>query len=159
VPDWNLMSCSRLLISRRRLLRILGSSTGVALAGVAAGSGCGAPTGSPPTGPVSGGSVSALPLGSLRVMGNVAVARDSQGIYAMSAVCTHASCLLTDSSDQIAAGLDCPCHSSRFDGGGAVLRGPARDPLQHYQVTIAADGAITVDGSQPVADAVRAPVG
>ena len=152
------VSCPRLLISRRRLLRVLGTSTGVALVGAAAGVGCGAPTGSPPTGPVSGGNLSALTVGGLRVMGNVVVARDAQGVYGFSAVCTHASCLLTDSSGQIAAGLDCPCHASRFDGNGAVLRGPAREALQHYQVTIAADGSITVDGSQPVADSARAAV-
>jgi hypothetical protein len=46
-----------------------------------------------------------------------------------------------------------------FDGNGNVTQGPARAPLQHYQVTIAADGSITIDGSKPVAANVRVPVG
>ena len=70
----------------------------------------------------------------------------------------HAGCLLNDGARTIAAGLSCPCHSSTFDGDGNVTRGPAGAPLQHYQVTIAADGAITVDGSQPVDASARTPV-
>ena len=71
------------------------------------------------TGPVSGGNVSALAVGALVVMSNVVVARDSNGVYAMSGVCTHAGCLLNDGSDTIANGLNCPCHGSTFDGNGA----------------------------------------
>ena len=112
-----------------------------------------------PTGPVGTGNVSALPVGSMRVMSNVVVARDADGVYAMSGVCTHAGCLLADGSSTIAAGLSCPCHGSLFDGDGNVTRGPAPTPLQHYQVTIGADGGITVDGGQPVAASTRAPVG
>ena len=93
------------------------------------------------------------------VMGNVVLGRDANGVYAMSGVCTHAGCLLGDSNRTIAAGLYCPCHGSAFDGDGNVTQGPARAPLQHYQVTIATDGSITVDGSQPVGASVRTPAG
>jgi Rieske Fe-S protein len=95
----------------------------------------------------------------MRAMSNVVVARDAGGVYAMSAVCTHAGCLLDDSSSTIAAGLFCPCHGSSFDGNGGVTGGPARSPLQHYAVTLAADGSITVDGSQPVSPDTRTPGG
>jgi cytochrome b6-f complex iron-sulfur subunit len=138
--------------NRRRVLQVIGSSAGLVFAGGLAS--C-EQTGSPPTGPVSGGNVSALQVGRLLVMSNIAVGLDSNGVYAMSAVCTHAGCLLDDGAHTIAAGLDCPCHGSTFDGDGAVTKGPARDPLQHYLVTIAADGSITVDGSQPVDASVR----
>jgi Rieske Fe-S protein len=141
-------------LNRRKLLCLAGCS-GLAAFGV----GCGNPTGTPPTGPVSAGNVSALDVGTLLVMSNVVVARDADGVYAMSAVCTHAGCLLGDSSRTISGGLGCPCHGSAFDGNGAVTRGPAGLPLQHYQVTIAADGTITVDGSQPVASNARTPAG
>jgi Rieske Fe-S protein len=77
----------------------------------------------------------------------------------MSAVCTHAGCLLDDGASTIVAGLDCPCHGSTFDGNGGVTGGPARSPLQHYAVTIAADGGITVDGSQAVSASSRTPAG
>ena len=142
-------------LNRRGLLCLAGCSTGLIVIG--AGSGCGDPKGSPPTGPVSGGNLSALSPGTLLVMSNVAVARDADGVYAMSAVCTHAGCLLVDSAATIGSGLACPCHASLFDGNGAVTRGPAGAALQHYLVTIAADGSITVDGSQPVAATARTP--
>jgi thiosulfate dehydrogenase [quinone] large subunit len=77
----------------------------------------------------------------------------------MSAVCTHAGCLLDDSADKVSTGLSCPCHGSAFDGNGSVTAGPARSPLQHYAVTIAADGSITVDGSQPVSASTRTSAG
>jgi cytochrome b6-f complex iron-sulfur subunit len=96
-----------------------------------------------------------LPVGAMLVMSNVVVARDAGGVYAMSAVCTHAGCLLDESSQTIAAGLSCPCHGSTFDGDGNVTRGPARVPLQHYAVTIASDGSVTVDGNQPVSASTR----
>jgi len=141
-------------LNRRSLLRLAGGSAGLAVIGA----GCGNPTGSPPTGPVSAGNVSALSVGAMLVMSNVVVARDANGVYAMSGVCTHAGCLMGDTARTIEAGLSCPCHGSAFDGDGNVTRGPAAAPLQHYQVTIAADGSITVDGSQPVSTDTRTPV-
>jgi Rieske Fe-S protein len=103
--------------------------------------------------------VAALSVGAMLVMSNVVVARDATGVYAMSAVCTHAGCLLDDSSSTIANGLYCPCHGSTFDGSGSVTNGPARSPLQHYAVTIAADGSMTADGSQPVSASTRTAAG
>jgi cytochrome b6-f complex iron-sulfur subunit len=149
--------CPALTLSRRKLLSLAGTSTGVIVL-TAAIPGCGIPTGSPPNGPVAVGNVSALSVGTLLAMSNVVVARDANGVYGMSAVCTHAGCLLDDTSHTIAAGLSCSCHGSSFDGDGAVTRGPARASLQHYAVTIAADGSITVDGSQPVSASTRTAV-
>jgi cytochrome b6-f complex iron-sulfur subunit len=149
------MSCSNCKLSRRRLLGLVGASGLVVLGSEA---GCGAPAGSPPTGPVPAGNVSALAVGTLLTMSNIVVARDVDGLYAMSAVCTHAGCLLSDSSETISAGLFCGCHGSTFDGDGKVTRGPAGTPLQHYTVTIAADGSLTVEGSQPVSASTRTPV-
>jgi Rieske Fe-S protein len=143
-------------LDRRKLLHLAGCSVGLTVLGAP---GCGDAGGAPPTGPVAAGNVSALTVGALVVMGNVVVARDANGVYAMSGVCTHAGCLLGDSARTIAAGLGCPCHGSTFDGNGNVTRGPARAPLQHYQVTIADDGSMTVDGGQPVAASVRTPAG
>jgi Rieske Fe-S protein len=99
-------------------------------------------------------------LNSLQVLSsNVVVGLDAGGVYAMSAVCTHQGCLLADNAGAIAAGLFCPCHGSTFDGNGKVTGGPARQALQHYQVTIATDCSITIDGGKPVAADVRVPVG
>jgi len=147
-------ACRRQSLNRRDIL-VAGAATGalVVLPG------CGPQTGSPPTGPIPAGNMSALAVGGMLAMSNVVVARDANGVYAMSAVCTHAGCLLSENSPEISAGLSCPCHGSTFDGDGNVTRGPARAALQHYKVTIAADGSITVDGSQPVAASTRTPVG
>jgi cytochrome b6-f complex iron-sulfur subunit len=146
-------------LDRRHLLRAVGTSAGALFfAKILAGCQQNA-TGSPPTGPVAAGKVASLKLGTLQVLSsNLVIGLDSQGVYAMSAVCTHAGCLVEDNSGAITDGLFCPCHGSAFDGNGNVTQGPARSPLQHYQVTIATDGTITVDGSKPVAAGVRVPV-
>lgn len=139
------------------MLSLAGASTGLLVVGAALPA-CGHPTGTPPTGPVDVGNISALSVGTMLTMANVVVARDATGVYAMSAICTHAGCYLDDGVRTIAAGLSCPCHGSAFDGAGRVTRGPASAPLQHYAVAIAADGTITIDGSQPVAATTRTPV-
>ena len=152
-------SCACSGLNRRELLRVVGGSAGALLLTAALPS-CSNPTGSPPSGPVSAMKVTDYKMNSLRVLtSNVAVGLDSRGLYAMSAICTHAGCALEDNPETISAGLYCPCHGSSFDGSGTVTHGPARSPLQHYQVTVAADGAITVDGSKPVAADVRTSVG
>lgn len=153
-------ACFAQPVSRRRLLSLAGSSTGLIVVGVgtAALGGCGAATGSPPTGPVAAGNVASLTVGSMHTMSNIVVARDAGGVYAMSAICTHAGALLDDSSSTIAAGLSCPLHGSTFDGDGKVTGGPARSALQHYAVTLAADGSLTVEGEQPVTESTRTPV-
>ncbi len=144
-------------VSRRQWLRVAGTSAGTLLL-TRMMAGCGSSTGSPPSGRVGGGKVSDLKLDTLQVLGsNVVVGRDSGGIYAMSAICTHQGCILEDTAGTVAAGLYCACHGSSFDGNGEVTHGPARQALPHYQVTIAADGTITVDGSKPVGADVRVP--
>ncbi|HEX7509143.1 MAG TPA: Rieske (2Fe-2S) protein [Polyangia bacterium] len=147
-------------LDRRQLLRVVGTSAGALLFAKVL-TGCQQnPTGSPPNGPVSAMKVSDLKLDSLHILSsNVVIGLDSNGVYAMSAICTHAGCILDDNAQTIGAGLLCPCHGSTFDGNGKVTQGPARSALQHYQVTIAADGSITVDGSKPVAANVRVPTG
>lgn len=45
---------------------------------------------------------------------------------AYSMVCTHQGCVTGITAG---AHFDCPCHFSRFDANGAVLRGPAHKPL------------------------------
>jgi 3-phenylpropionate/trans-cinnamate dioxygenase ferredoxin reductase subunit len=58
-----------------------------------------------------------------------AVYRDDEGVaHAVSAVCTHMGCLVEwDSGARV---WGCPCHGSRFDPDGEVLRGPAKKPLK-----------------------------
>jgi Rieske Fe-S protein len=146
-------------LDRRQLLRVVGTSAGALLFAKAM-SGCQSPTGSPPSGPVGGIKVADLKMNSLQILSSdVAVGLDSKGVYAMSAICTHAGCILEDNAQTISAGLYCACHGSAFDGNGGVTQGPARTALQHYQVTIASDGSVTIDGSKPVAANVRVQAG
>lgn len=58
----------------------------------------------------------------------VAVYRDDQGVlHRRSAVCTHLGCVVR--WNQVESSWDCPCHGSRFGPQGAVLTGPAVEPL------------------------------
>jgi len=59
-----------------------------------------------------------------------------QGFRALSLVCTHLGCTVEPKAD----GFACPCHGSRYDPAGAVLRGPAQKPLRPLRVETAANG-------------------
>ncbi len=63
----------------------------------------------------------------------VAVYKDPDGeLHAVSPVCTHARCLVQWNAADTA--WDCPCHGSRFDTSGQVLRGPAKKALAGKQL-------------------------
>jgi nitrite reductase/ring-hydroxylating ferredoxin subunit len=149
--------CLAQTLNRRRFLSVTGASAGLMVVASAV-PGCNQGI-SPPDGPVVAGNVSALSVGSLMLLSNVIVARDANGVYAMSRACTHQGCPVDDTSSGVAGGLHCPCHGSAFDGNGAVTHGPAGSPLQHYAVTIATDGSITVQGDQPVSSDTRTAAG
>jgi Rieske Fe-S protein len=62
----------------------------------------------------------------------VAAYRDGQGkLHVVSAVCTHMACLVRwNDADST---WDCPCHGSRFDIDGNVVRSPANEPLRRIR--------------------------
>ncbi len=84
---------------------------------------------------------------------NFLVFRDAQGIYALSAVCTHLGCTVTRSPD----GFECPCHGSRFGSDGAVRAGPAPRALPWLEVGRAADGQLVVYADREVPPGTRFP--
>ncbi|MDC0671553.1 QcrA and Rieske domain-containing protein [Nannocystis radixulma] len=61
------------------------------------------------------------------------VVRDGESYEALLLKCTHMGC--TPGWNAAERSLDCPCHGSRFDAHGAVLKGPAKAPLEKYAVT------------------------
>ena len=81
----------------------------------------------------------------------VAVFRDSDGVYAVSTVCTHLGCIVKQSP----TGFDCPCHGSRFSPDGSVLRGPAPKPLDWLEVESLGDGKFIIDEGMPVAPGTK----
>lgn len=77
---------------------------------------------------------------------NVRVIATAEGIAAMSLVCTHLGCIVQVSPD----GLACPCHGSKFDLNGRVVRGPAPRPLPWLKITRAPDGRLMADSTREV---------
>lgn len=64
--------------------------------------------------------------------------RDPAGsLVALSMTCTHQGCDVE--YDQEVGHVVCPCHGSEFANTGAVLQGPAKEPLRIYPVTVAGD--------------------
>jgi cytochrome b6-f complex iron-sulfur subunit len=82
---------------------------------------------------------------------NFLVFRDPEGVYAISAVCTHLGCSVARS----ATGFACPCHGSRFATNGDVTRGPAPRALPWLEVGRAADGQLVVYAENEVPSGTR----
>jgi len=68
----------------------------------------------------------------------VIVAQTDKGPIARSAVCPHKGCDVEYKAD--AHQFVCPCHNSKFDEDGKVVRGPAKTDLKKY----ASDAAFVV---------------
>jgi len=83
------------------------------------------------------GLASNYPVGSRSLVPDVpAVLIHTQGGFkALSLVCTHLGCTV----EQMDGGFACPCHGSRYDVNGNVLRGPAQKPLRSLRVEITSD--------------------
>ncbi|MCP4726756.1 MAG: ubiquinol-cytochrome c reductase iron-sulfur subunit [bacterium] len=72
---------------------------------------------------------------------SVFILRSSEGMRALSAICTHLGCIVK----QLPDGFSCPCHGSKFDTDGNVLGGPAPKGLEWLKVDMSPDGQLTVD--------------
>lgn len=77
---------------------------------------------------------------------------DGDGLFAISAVCTHLGCLVSSNGTE---GFFCPCHGSRFDARGKVTGGPAPKPLMYLELTLSPDGQLVVDKQKTVAATER----
>lgn len=80
-----------------------------------------------------------IPVGGAKVFADakVVVTQATEGDFtAFSAVCTHKGCTVAAMTD---GELTCPCHNSKFDYTGAVLNGPATQPLAAQPITVDGD--------------------
>lgn len=102
---------------------------------------------------VVAGPPASFPPASLTPLANspVLVGRDDQGLYAISAVCTHLGCTIHATGDSLA----CPCHGSRFAPDGTNLDGPASRPLLHLALRLNADGLLEVNLAEIVSPGAR----
>jgi 3-phenylpropionate/trans-cinnamate dioxygenase ferredoxin component len=66
----------------------------------------------------------------------IAVTNVGGAHYAFGDTCTHLHCSLAE-GEMEGRTVICPCHGSQFAvATGAVLRGPARDPVASYPVRL-----------------------
>ena len=82
---------------------------------------------------------------------NFFVFRDGEGLYAVSAVCTHLGCSVARAPN----GFACPCHGSKFGVRGDVQAGSAPRALPWLEVGRAADGQLVVFADNEVPEGTR----
>jgi cytochrome b6-f complex iron-sulfur subunit len=133
-------------VDRREMLVRTGGIAAVA-AGVAVLAACGGGAGdeTPAATPGADGSlaqVADIPVGgaisAMAAAEKILLVQATAGVItAFSAICTHQGCTVGPGNGE----LDCPCHGSRFELTGAVITGPAEEPLTPYEVHVK-DGAV-----------------
>lgn len=73
------------------------------------------------------------------------VVRLEEGIFSMTAICTHLGCM-TAWKPELGI-IACPCHGSRFSKEGQKLAGPAPKPLPWLRTWLSDDHDVMVDRS------------
>ncbi len=89
-----------------------------------------------------------FPMGTVRKLDDkkVFIFSDDQGLYAVSAICTHLGCIVYTTE----WGFQCPCHGSKYDKDGKVIGGPAPTNLSWYEISQSVDGSLVVNASKEV---------
>jgi cytochrome b6-f complex iron-sulfur subunit len=84
------------------------------------------------------GLASNFPTGSRKLIPEVPalLIHNQNGFSALSLVCTHLGCTVQEKPE----GFTCPCHGSRYDENGKVLRGPAQNPLKLLNIETTSNG-------------------
>lgn len=94
------------------------------------------------------GKPESFPVGTVRKLEDrsVFIFSDDDGIYAISAICTHLGCIVSPAE----WGFQCPCHGSQFNENGKVIGGPAPRPLEWFEISQEVDGSLFVDAGKDV---------
>jgi cytochrome b6-f complex iron-sulfur subunit len=71
------------------------------------------------------------PIGSILIVAN---AEAPNGLSAVNPTCTHEGCTVKWKQDKNY--FDCPCHDARFAIDGSVTQGPAKEPLETYELKV-----------------------
>ena len=74
------------------------------------------------------------------------VVRNTEGIFVISAICTHLGC--TPDWKPSENKFKCPCHGSGFYITGVNFEGPAPRPLERMAIRLSEDGSLEVDKSR-----------
>jgi cytochrome b6-f complex iron-sulfur subunit len=128
------------------LLAACGSSGSSGTAAPAATGGSTGSAGSTGSGGSAGiAALSSIPDGSTVAVenpqgGSLLLTRNGNAVTGLSAKCTHQGCTVAPKGNVIV----CPCHGSEFQPGtGAVLNGPALEPLPKIAVAVT-NGQVTL---------------
>jgi cytochrome b6-f complex iron-sulfur subunit len=78
----------------------------------------------------------------------VYIVHAAEGLYALSAICTHLGCF-TAWKPELGI-IACPCHGSKFNRLGVKIDGPAPGPLPRLKISISEEGELLVDRSTVV---------
>jgi cytochrome b6-f complex iron-sulfur subunit len=94
------------------------------------------------------GKAEQFPEGTLKnlVDKKVVIFADSDGIFAISSICTHLGCTVAPTE----WGFQCPCHGSKYTLDGKVIAGPAPRPLEWHEIRQLEDGTLAVDTAKAV---------
>jgi cytochrome b6-f complex iron-sulfur subunit len=99
---------------------------------------------------INAGKPDRYPPGSVTqdLQSGIYIVNGPEGIYAMSAVCTHLGCL-TVWRPELGI-VACPCHGSKFTRDGTKIEGPAPRPLIWLTASINDEGDLLIDRSAPL---------
>jgi nitrite reductase/ring-hydroxylating ferredoxin subunit len=124
-------------LSRRQFV-VLAASCAAACA-------CGIACADTPTTPVDVGTLADYPQDGIFPKfiksDRVIVYRENGQIYASTAICPHRGAVLSIRDDEVY----CSKHGSTFDAAGSVVKGPAKDSLEHYAIALDDNKHLIVD--------------
>ncbi|MBT4287791.1 MAG: ubiquinol-cytochrome c reductase iron-sulfur subunit [Deltaproteobacteria bacterium] len=73
----------------------------------------------------------------------ISLIKEHNKLYALVRTCTHMGCIPNFNASENA--FVCPCHGSKFDIQGNVLRGPAPEPLYRASLSVNKKGRVEVN--------------